>query len=416
MKVVLSSGLGRLHFFTSACALARKGVEVRLIGGWIPRRTETFFIKVLSFIIGYDLRPGFRRRQINERNVETVGLWWVDFLDRLFIILFKDVFPFLHIDPLWGWKLFGWRSSEYFKGCSILHVRSGAGHGRAIKYARKLGLPIIVDHSIAHPAFMDKYVKSEYEREGVPFDLGMDSRFWRMVVEDCKMADILLVNSDFVKETFEEEGFPVEKIRVVYLGVPEMFFGVKKYGDHNAAHELRLLFTGAFGFRKGGEYILQAAKILIDKGFHNFRIDFVGSTSQGTRIIERFSDEHLPVHFHGPMSQENMLEFMRKADAYVFPSLAEGCAKSGMEAMAAGLCVVATKESGLPIENGVTGCLVPSKDAVALAEKIEWLSNNPNQIEKMGVAAAKLIKADYNEIDYAAKLLNVYEEALKGST
>ena len=416
MKVVLSSGLGRLHFFTSACALARNGTEVRLIGGWIPRCTETLFIKVLSYIVGYDLRPGFKRRQICEKNVQTVGLACADFLDRLFIIIFRKIFPFLQIDPIWGWKLFGWRSSKYLRGYSILHVRSGAGHGGAIKEARRLGLPVVVDHSIAHPAFMDKYVKSEYKRNGVKFDLGMESPFWRMVVEDCEMADILLVNSEFVKETFIEEGFPADKIWVVYLGVPEMFFGIKKYGDHNAAHELRLLFTGAFGFRKGGEYILQAAKILIAKGFHNFRIDFVGSTSQGTRIIEKFSDAHLPVHFHGPMSQENMLEFMRKADVYVFPSLAEGCAKSGMEAMAAGLCVVATRESGLPIENGVTGCLVPSKDAVALAEKIEWLANNPDQIEKMGVAAARLIKADYNEIDYAANLLNVYEVALKGST
>lgn len=412
MKVVVSAGLGRLHLFDTARALAKEGVCVRLIGGWIPKKNNSVFVKLLSWLAGHDLSSGFRKRQIAGGNLEVVSLGWVDFLDHFLIVFARRMLMRMGIDPLWGWLLFGWRTRKYISGYDVLHVRSGAGQGGAIAFAKKIGIKVVVDHSIAHSAFMDRSVRCEYEKHNAQFDAGMDSKFWQMVLKDCAEADLLLVNSDFVKQTFVDEGYPAERIEVLYLGVADAFLGLRKYPSVKMGG-WRLLFTGGFGFRKGCEYLIEAVRILKNRGVRGFKLDVVGSIGIDKLIVDTIKKEALPIVLHGHMSQEKMSRFLEEADIYVFPSLAEGCAKSGMEAMAAGVCVVATEESGLPIRDGDTGFIVPSHNAIVLADKIEWLMAHYEVVSSVGGAAAGLMASEYRESMYAKKLENVYETLLR---
>ena len=318
-----------------------------------------------------------------------------------------------------SWKVFGWQSKRYLKKYSktrdvVFHVRSGAGHGGAIRLAHKLGIPVIVDHSIAHPVYMEENLRSEFEKNGMKFDLGVSSPFWRLIVEDCEWADVLLVNSLFVRDTFVEQGYPAEKIKVVYLGTRPDFFGLRNVrATERGGRKMRLLFTGGFGFRKGAEYILDAIRILIDKAPVPFEMDIVGDFCGAKALIEKYKNDNLPVVFHGPVPQDDLKRFLAQSDIYVFPSLAEGCACSGMEAMAAGLCVVATHEAGLPIEDGVNGCIVPSKDASAVAEKILHLMARPEDVDQIGTNASKLIQTRYTWELYAQNVTNIYKDLLK---
>lgn len=68
------------------------------------------------------------------------------------------------------------------------------------------------------------------------------------MVSDCEKADVVLVNSDFVKQTFIDTGFDPNKIKVAYLGVRNDFFGLKH--DYSIDGKLKILFTGGFGFRR----------------------------------------------------------------------------------------------------------------------------------------------------------------------
>ncbi len=104
--------------------------------------------------------------------------------------------------------------------------------------------------------------------------------------------------------------------------------------------------------------------------------------------------------------------YLAKSDVYVFPSLAEGCAKSGMEAMAAGLCVVATEESGLPIVDGENGYIVPGKNAIAVAERLAWLYAHRSEIDRTGENAEKLVAEKYQWQCYAENVKTVYDELL----
>ena len=418
---LVSSGYGRLHFAQTAEWLSKAGVTIRLLCGWVPRNANSVLVRLCSKLIGRDLSPGMKKRMINLGNGGAIlSCAWADFLcQSLFIFDAKVLRGKMHGRvAAFAWAVFGWQCKRYLKKVKggkevVFHVRSGGGHGGAIKCARKLHIPVVVDHSIAHPAYMEEHLREEYLKNGAQFDLGTSSPFWRLVVEDCEWADILLVNSYFVRDTFVEHGYDPEKIRVVYLGTRPDFFGlrtVRAVGRED--RKLRLLFTGNFSFRKGAAYLLEAVRKVKESATVPFEMDVVGSYGEAKGIMQKYSQYNLPVHFHGPVPQDDLKRFLSSSDIYVFPSLAEGCACSGMEAMAAGLCVIGTREAGFPIEDGVNGCVVSGKDADVLASKILELMRNPERIDALGTAAADLIRNKYTWEAYADGVKNIYAELL----
>ena len=428
---VISSGIGRLHLANAVDALVRNGCSVDFIGGWAPKNVDSFLVMLASMCTGRDLRAGLRKRIIGIDGCQEYSCAAAEFFCQIIMRIGRLLYADQRRFAVWGWKLFGWQSKWYLKTQTrILHVRSGAGQGGAIARARRLGMKVVVDHSIAHPAFMDRQLRSECERNGVKFEFGCDSPFWQLVLKDCWEADIVQVNSFFVRDTFLEQGFPAEKIRVIYLGEREDFFGLRSVSftpNLRKAERVRLLFTGGFGFRKGAEYILSALKTLKERGV-NYEMDVVGEYSGARSIISRFAKDldivfaegdyqgPVPNHritFHGPKPQDELKHFLANGDIYVFPSLAEGCAQSGMEAMAAGMCVIGTHECGFPITDGENGCIVPSKDANAIADKIEWLSKNSKEIDRMGENAARLIRENYTWKRYAENVSAMYTELLE---
>jgi glycosyltransferase involved in cell wall biosynthesis len=444
MKVMLSLGYGRLHLMSSARFIAAAGCKIRMICGWVPRNPNGLLVRACSKLIGRDLSAGMKKRVIDIPGVEVCSMPLVDFFDQALRLVDRKLFKGKHKKGIssFSWRVFGWWSRRNLNGADVFHVRSGAGQGGAIRKAKALGMKVVCDHSIAHPAFMDTHLRVEYEKNGAMFDLGMDSPFWQQIVKDCEEADVVMVNSFFVKDTFVENGFAPEKIKVVYLGQREDFFGLRQRrfdvsglmfdagGGANSnlkpqTSNLKLLFTGGFGFRKGGEYILEALKILKQRGVA-FEMDVVGDYSSAGQLISRYEAEldisyastieprasNFKLTFHGPKAQDELKSFLANGDIYVFPSLAEGCAQSGMEAMAAGMCVVATHESGFPIMDGEDGYLVPSKDAKAIADRIMWLMDHPNEIDRVGANAAKLIRQNYTWERYAETVKRMYEELL----
>lgn len=417
MKVVLSTGFGRLHLISSAEWLARFGVFVRLVCGWVPRRADGWMVRMCSRIIGRNLSYGMAKRMIAVPRVEICAMPAVDFFDQGMRLIERSLFRGRCHDAVSaiGWLVFGWCSRVHVIDAEIFHCRSGAGRGGAIKCAKRRGLKVVVDHSIAHPKFMEQNLREEYEKNGAPMTMGMDSRFWNMVDADCRDADVVLVNSLFVKDTFVAAGYDPNKVKVVYLGVRNDFMGLRTECKpmQTEIKPLRLLFTGMFCFRKGAEYILEALKILKDRGV-SVEMEVLGSYVESLNLIRRYERFALPIRFHGPIPQDELKSYLSECDVYVFPSLAEGCAKSGMEAMAAGLCVIGTAESGLPITDGMDGYIVPSKDAESIADKIERLAANREDVERVGRNAAKLIRDNYTWEKYAEGVKKIYNELLGG--
>lgn len=411
MKVLLSIGYGRLHLLQSAKVLAaHSDIALRVICGWVPKRASSLPVRFCSRIVGRDLSFGMAKRREIPKNVTTCSCTSAEFVTSALFLLCRWFSLERFRMAVAGWKLFGWCSRRYIREADLFHVRSGAGQGGAIQRARKNGMKVLVDHSMAHPGYIEQTLRPIYDAQGERLFLGSSNPFFRLVIKDCMDADVLLVNSAFVRDTFVCMGYPEEKIRIVSQGVRQDFFGLRQGDTRAKENTLRLLFTGNFCFHKGASVVFDALKRLKDKGLGRIVLDVVGTYDSAQKWISAYRDENLSIVFHGHVPQDRLKQHLAEADVYVFPSLAEGCASSGMEAMAAGLCVIATRESGLPISDGDTGYVVPVMDAAALADKIEWLLHHPDAVERVGCAASDLIRTQYTWERYAENVQKVYTE------
>lgn len=101
-------------------------------------------------------------------------------------------------------------------------------------------------------------------------------------------------------------------------------------------------------------------------------------------------------------------------DLYVQPSLAEGLGISVLEAMAAGIPVVASDVGGLKevIDDGVTGFLVPPRDTVTLAERIAQLASDRSLRSRMGDASRAHVIEHFNLERESQAIRTAYEKLL----
>lgn len=396
-KVLLST-FGPLHLIKSAEYLS-KYVDIEVVQGWIPQWWNKWLIGIASKIIGRDLSKSFGKRIPKALDGRNHSIAVPEFY------LWSGMRLGINDIEVKAAEMFGRMTKSYLKTQNIFHVRSGSGQGGAIAKAKAKGMKIIVDHSIAHPAFMDKALRNEYEKNGVGFNLGTDSHFWQLVLKDCEEADRLVVNSYFVRDTFVEAGYDKDRIDVVYLGVREDFQSLKKSYDTDKV--FKILYTGSFGFRKGGEYLLKAMEELDKIGF-NYELNIVGGYSPYDVLIGKYKPKH--VNFIGQVPQDDLKEYLATSDCYLFPSLCEGCAQSGMEALTAGLPVIATYESGLPITDGVNGILIDAANVASIVDAVKRMASDKSLRMNLGTKAAEMMKNQYTWDVYANNMCEVYKK------
>jgi glycosyltransferase involved in cell wall biosynthesis len=408
MKIILSSGQGRLHFIEVAQCLHQKGYDVRIITGWVPSKTPRWLVDLLGRVIGRgkDFYASMMKRSPPEfpaTSIRTCAL--SEFvLQGLLLLSTKGVVSRDRAAEV-GWIMFGNSSRKYINNADIFHVRSGAGHGNAITQARYQGMRVVVDHSIAHPAEVYRQLKKVSKDDEIR--IRPDSRFWRLVLKDCEDADVILVNSEYVKQSFVDEGWDSKRLKVIHWGVREDFIGLKT--KYLANGPFRLLFTGSFGDRKGAHLVVQMARSLLEAHI-DFNIDIVGSVPRPDRLPDWFTKAP-NIHLHGHVIQEELKRFLENSDAYIFPTYSEGAAQSVKEAMAAGLPVITTFNSGAPIEDGKNGILIPVHDADSLVKAVRRLTTDQPLRERLGRAAVQTIAAGHTWAAYASALERLYQDA-----
>jgi len=349
-------------------------------------------------------------RQIRIPGAVVTPVAWVEFAGTFIKLIQRTrVIP---LDLAYGmeFRLAAWGSRIYLKDADVLLVRSGAGQSGAIRRARKNGMAIVTDHSIAHPAFMHEALREEFARFGLP--AGYDSRadLWKLVLRDCADADLLLVNSDFVKKTFVEQGYPAAKIRVAYLGVREEFFNIKR--DYRIDGPVRILFTGNFDIRKGVRLLLEAIRQCRRHGL-DVRLALMGNLGNGRSCLEPGDDVFFSHTPFAPLTE--VAAAFAATDLFVFPTFAEGSSRSGMEAAAAGLPIITTENCGLPLHHGKSVFYVPANECDALSEAIARLSSDECLRQTLGRNAMKTITENYTWMRYGRKVAEYLREAVEHS-
>lgn len=409
MRAIISTGQGRLHLIESAKAIKMAGIEVKIVTGWVPPSflPDRFLNVIGSFVGRKNLAYGLRKRkpaefEFNEIKKCTSAEFFIQFL---FIISKLKLLKRDRAATI-GWKFFGWQSKKFINNAQIFHVRSGAGHGGAIMKAKNSGMIIIVDHSIAHPAEVyNQMIKANNgSKDGI--SINPESKFWKLVLNDCKNADVIQVNSEYVKTSFVENGFDPGNIKVIQLGVRSDFHKLKI--EYAINGPIRILFTGGFGQRKGSLLIIESIKKLLEQGI-NFQLDIVGSIISDFALPTWFTNQP-QVKLHGYIPQNELKSYFKNADIYIFPSYSEGAAQSLKEAMTAGLPVISTKQSGGPIIHGKNGWLIPDDSAIDLTEAIQILAKDRKLRERLGKNGSNTISKEHTWEKYGEEVAKLYQK------
>jgi colanic acid/amylovoran biosynthesis glycosyltransferase len=206
------------------------------------------------------------------------------------------------------------------------------------------------------------------------------------------------------------------KIKVVHCGLEPVLYAV---GASLAPAARRLVCVGRLCEQKGQLLLVEAAQLLAAQGV-DFELVLVGDGEMRPDIEALIVRQQLQsiVRITGRISSEQVRDEMLAGRALVLPSFAEGLPMVIMEAMALRRPVISTFVAGIPelVHPGENGWLVPAGDVKALARAMQASLDAPvDKLRRMGEAAHERVLARHNVETQAAKLANLFRDAVKGA-
>ncbi len=227
-------------------------------------------------------------------------------------------------------------------------------------------------------------------------------------------ADIYVAVSSAAENRLAAAGTPAARLRLIPDGVD--------------VDNLRETDSGWVEDGVPGPLVVTVGHLSREKG-HRFLIDAwkdVTAEVPGARLIiagegperDTLADQARKLGLQPSVTFAGFVEpvggLLRSADLFVLPSLEEGLGSAALEAMWAGLPVVASAAGGISeaVAHGRTGLLVPPGDAGALAAAIVRLLNEPHTRLRMGAAGRARVKRQFHASTMAERYLLIYRSLL----
>ncbi len=195
----------------------------------------------------------------------------------------------------------------------------------------------------------------------------------------CGASTIVCVSRRLQQELAERSPLPSHKLKLIYNGVdPEAFSGAPASGlkEELGLPEDALVVVSIGNIRpaKGYEYLVESAVIMAEL---NPKVHFVVVGHQKEKLFNKLRDQIAQApgkpNIHWLGFRADVANILRQADIFLLPSVSEGFSISTVEAMMAGVPVIATRSGG-PEEilvDGASGILVPVKDPGAMVAAIQ---------------------------------------------
>lgn len=301
--------------------------------------------------------------------------------------------------PLWK----NWFRAQPWPECEVVQAIMGYAT-EPFDRAEKTGALKVVDCANSHPATYRGHWQRECDLwcpgEQVPIPGWMFDRMKR----ELERADVILCPSRFVRDSMVANGLPAEKCFINPFGADVGIFQPRQIIPATP----RFICVGTICLRKGHQYLFRAFAE-VKKQLPAAELICVGNVKTDFRKEWphwRGTFTHIP---HLPHAE--LAKLLQTCTAFVFPSQEEGFARAIVEAMAVGLPIIASPESGATtlVDDGVEGFIVRGNDPPAIAAAMLRVAQDPELCRRLGEAAHKKGAVKNTWQDYGDRLLNAYQ-------
>ena len=384
MRVTISL-LGRFWAFDLARELARRGYLERLITSYPVFETVKYGVpreRICSLIVheflnrGWLKAPNFLRARFNAQYA-------------------------IH-------ELFDYHAARRLPARPELVVGLSSYSLHTLRRARELGAKTVVDHGSCHIVEQDAILREEYARLGLQSFDYPHPRIIDKEVQEYEEADGIAIASQFVRETFIKRGVPASKLLLAHYGVNLTNF----YPAPKRDKVFRVIHCGNISVRKGVHYLLQAFGEL---KLPEAELWLIGSLADEIRpFLARFASPN--IRHLGPFPERELHKYYSQGSVYCLNSIEDGFGMTLVQAMACGLPVITTTNTGAAdaVRDGRGGCIIPIRDVAALKEKLLFFYENPEERRRMGEAARERVRNGFTWGDYSDQIIAGYRRVLAG--
>lgn len=392
MKVSLVVG-GRWHAFDLAKELEHSGVLYRLVTNYPKFKTRLWGIpdeKVVSLPLSLLLT-----KSVYRVGGEALNMRWQYFLHQRFA------------RP----------AARHLEGSDIVHGWSSFSLP-SLRWARENRVPFVLERSSAHMKVQCTILREEYEKLGLQGP-ATHPGIVRQELEEYSLADRISVPSIFVKRTFIEEGFTEERLFHNPFGTDLRSYIPGPKNDD----VFRVVFAASLSVRKGIHYLVEAFKLA---DIANSELCLIGGKTRETPKLIGIFDRR--IRFVGHVALQKLTRLYQEGSVFVMASIEEGLALVQAQAMACGLPLICTRNTGgedllrmggvdpVMRENGIeefpAGFLVPPRDSAAIAFCLRALSSNKELRAQKAQSALKLREAGLDWSAYGRRCIGLYESCM----
>ena len=379
MKIAVSV-FGRFHAFNLAQQLQKKDILHQLITTYPTFKAQEFSIadqRVISLLYLEFLSRFWTKLPAKLKGDRNLQLFWLEWFDRDVTKIMRGDF-----DIFVGWS-----------GACLWSFRR----------AKELGAFTVVERGSSHIQYQTEILQEEYERWGLKFTathLGV----YKRELQAYQECDRIAIPSLFVKRTFLDKGIPESKLIHVPYGVSLSEF----YPLPKEDKTFRVIHCGGISLRKGVQYLLQA---FYELNLPDAELWLVGSVdSEINPFLAKYESDKILLK--GKQPQNQLRWFYSQCSVFCIASIEEGLAMVQPQAMACGLPVIHTTNTGGEdiVRDGIDGFCVPIRDVESLKAKILYFYENPDKQYEMSKNALQQAKTSLSWDDYGEKIIGVYSK------
>lgn len=272
---------------------------------------------------------------------------------------------------------------------------------KIITILEQCSAPMIYENNIMHEEYL---AYSNWEIELYQANMNCEE-FMNREDAEWDLADLIIVPSQYVKNTLINLDVTSEKIKVVPYGYDAMNVNSTTI-DKVEKKNLNVLYVGGLRLQKGIQYFYELSKTLPSEKFE-FRAVGENFLKENT-----FSKIKHSIGAVGKILRSEMHMQYKWADILVVPSLSEGSATVIYEALSYGVPVICTENAGSVITNGKDGYIVEIRDVEKMKEYLISIADNNKLLELLKIEAKKTSSL-YTVEKYGDLLLDTIQDFYK---